>query len=462
MVRRLRLAFEEAVVFQEEYERNIVNGGAFIHTGEAFEARDLVEVEIELNFCGETVALDAEIVHVASAEQAGSQAAAGVAVQFVEPAQALRDRLQRFVEEGGGTEEDLAVPGTDGDLAELDRRSLFGDDDISGADFEGLLEDRHAGGDSEAALLDPSEVDLSPGEETQARTLVADRRKAPRVQARVPARVDAKTISLEGRTRDLSEVGALISADASDLPVGKAVSLELAHPISGDRLEVEGTVSRHVETDGTVAAVGIEFGRDVDDDQVATFVAEVNQAEKELKRTGIHGAIEELGMETLVRMFGMNARRGTLTLISGVEDGSVGFDGGMLCDAQQGELRGIKALSRLLSWERGSFEFHARLDPAQGESKPMPLEDAVAQAAHQRDDAIQAKDTGVLDPAARFVIDEETLRGETGLTKSQEAVLDLVAVGFSVRRILDVIPQPDAEVVEALKSLLDAGVLRPI
>jgi Tfp pilus assembly protein PilZ len=453
MIRRLRLAFGEAVVFREEYERNIVNGGAFICTREAFEARDLVEVELELSFCGESVVLDAEIVHVASAEQVGSEAASGVAVQFLEPAPVLRDRLQRFVGGDGGTEADSVG---------LDRRSLFGSDDISGTDFDEMFEERRADGASEAAFFDPSEVDLSTSGENEAQTVVAaDRRMAPRVRTRVQARVDAKTISLEGRTRDLSEVGALISADASDLPIGKAVHLELAHPISGNRLEVEGTVSRHVETEGTVAAVGIEFGRDAGDAEVATFLEEVNQAEKELKGTGIYGAIEELGMEALVRMFGMNARRGTLTVISGVEDGSIGFDGGMLRDAQLGELRGVKALSRLLSWERGSFEFHARLDPAEGEPNAMALEDAIGQAVRQHKDVIQAKHTGILDPAARFTIDGETLLGETGLTKSQEAVLDLVAAGFSVRRILDVIPQPDAEVIEALKSLLDAEVLRP-
>jgi hypothetical protein len=483
MVRRLRRAFDEAVEFWDEFERNIINGGAVIRTGESFEPRDLVEVELELGFCGESVVLEAEIVHVTGAEQAGSESGAAVAVQFLEPAQALRDRLQRFVPEDEGTgpdkpgladpgsvdlgaDEGLAEPdpidsGTNEDLADLDRRDLFGEDDISGADFEDLFEDGRVEGADEADFSARSVADTAVGVDTEAQTVVAERRRAPRVQARVQARVDAKTISLEGRTRDLSEAGVLVSADASDLPIGKAVNLELAHPVSGDRLEVDGTVSRHVETEGTVAAVGIEFGRDAADSGVATFVNEVSQAEQELKRAGIYGVIEELGMQTLVHMFGMNAKRGTLTLVSGVEDGSVGFESGTLREARQGELRGVKALARLLSWERGSFEFHARLDPVEGEPDAMPLEDALAQAARQHEDAIQATHAGTLGPATRFTIDGEALRGELGLTKSQEAVLDLVAVGFTVRRILDVIPQPDAEVVEALQSLLDAEILRP-
>jgi hypothetical protein len=274
--------------------------------------------------------------------------------------------------------------------------------------------------------------------------------------------VDAKGVSLEGRTRDLSQAGALISADASDLPIGKAVKLELVHPATGEQLEVEGTVSRHVETEGTVAAVGIEFGPETAGDGVAAFLEDVKQTERDRRRTGIYGAIGELGMAALVRMFGINARRGTLTVISGVEEGSIGFEDGSLRQVQLGEVRGVKALSRFLSWERGSFEFHAQLDPADGEPLAIAVEEAIQQATLQREDLIRAEGTGMLDPASCFTVDREALCGESGLTKAEEAVLDLVAARFSVRRILDVIPQPDVEVMEALKSLLDRKIIRPV
>jgi Tfp pilus assembly protein PilZ len=454
MSRRLRVTFKEAAVFREEYERNIFNGGAFIRTAEEFQPRDLVEVELELGFCGESVVVDAEIVQSVRAEQAGSEAADGVAVQFLEPASVLRERLERFVEESVAPEAESAEPA---------KRAVLGEEDLSGVDAEDLPAEKHVSGPSEAPCLDPSEVDLLPsGEMEDPPAAAMDRRKAPRVRTRVQARVDARSMSLEGRTRDLSETGVLISADASGLPVGKAVKLELAHPLSGEPLEVEGAVSRHVETEGTVAAVGIEFGQAAASDELAAFLEDVNQAEKELKGTGIYGAIEELGMVALVRMLGMSASQGTLTIISGVEDGSIDFENGMLRCARLGELRGVKALSRFLSWEKGSFEFHARLGPADDEPDAIALEDAIQEAIRQREDLIQAELTGVLDPASCFTIDAEMLRGESGLSKTQEAVLDLVAASFSVRRILDVIPQPDAEVIEALNSLLDGEIIRPV
>jgi Tfp pilus assembly protein PilZ len=431
MSRRLVVSFEEAAIFREEYERNIVNGGVFIHTAEEFDARDVVEIELELGFRGESVVLEAEVVHCLGAEQAGSPAAAGVAVQFLEPASVLRDSLQRFVEE------------------------------------DPVVEERPASGPSEAPGpdlfdLEPSEVDLPQADEQKdLRDAPVERRKAARVRTRVPARVDARSLSLEGRTRNLSEGGVLISADASGVPIGKVVTLELSNPVSGERIEIEGTVSRHVETEGTVAAVAIEFGEAAAGEELGAFLEDVSQAESALGRTGIYGAIEVLGMAALVRMLGTSAERGTLTLISGVEDGSIEFENGMLRQARLSELRGVKALSRFLTWNKGTFEFHAHLGPVEGELAAIDLEDAIQEAIRQHEDLIRAELTSMLDPAARFTIDGEALRAESSLTKIQEAVLDLVAASFSVRRILDVIPQPDAEVIDALKNLLDAEIIRP-
>ncbi len=459
MVHRLRIAFAEAAVFRKEYERNIVKGGAFIRTAEEFQPRDLVEVELEFGFCGESVVLEAEIVHCVRAEEAGSESEEGVAVQFLESASVLREHLERFIEKSEVAEAEPA----EAESADPAGRALFSEEDISGLNLEGMFEESGVPEESEEPLFNTLEADFSQIDESEVPLAPAgDRRKAPRVQTRVHARVDAKSMSLKGRTRDMSESGVLISADASGLPIGKAVKLELLHPVSGERLEVEGEISRYVETEGTVAAVGIEFGGEAAEGEVASFLEDVSQVERELKRTGIYGAIEVLGIAALVRMFGTTTTQGTLTLVSGVEDGSIGFENGMLRYVQMGELRGAKALSRFLSWEQGTFEFHAHLDPAEDEAAPLVLEDAMQEAIRQREELIQVGLSCSLAPAACFKIDGKMLLGESGLTKMEEAVLDLVAAGFSVRRILDVIPEPDAEAIEAVKSLLDGEIIRAV
>jgi hypothetical protein len=358
--------------------------------------------------------------------------------------------------------------------AEPTDTGLLSQEDISGLNLEGMFDDSSvseqsavpeedcAPEESEEALFETVEVEFSQAGESEVPLApAADRRKARRVHTRVQARVDAKSLSLEGRTRDISESGVLISADASGLPIGKAVNLELVHPVSGERLEVEGEISRHVETEGTVAAVGIEFGGKGVEGRVAAFLEDVSQVERELKRTGIYGAIEVLGIAALVRMFGATAERGTLMLVSGVEEGSIGFENGMLRYVQMGELRGAKALSRFLAWEQGTFEFHAHLDPVDGEEDPIVLEEAIQEAIRQREELSEVGLTCRFEPTDRFRIDGKALLGESGLTKIEEAVLDLVAAGFSFRRILDVLPEPDAEVLKAVKHLLDGEIIRP-
>ncbi len=48
--RRLHLAFDDPMAFQQEYARNLERGGAFVATTEAFELREVVEVLLEADF----------------------------------------------------------------------------------------------------------------------------------------------------------------------------------------------------------------------------------------------------------------------------------------------------------------------------------------------------------------------------------------------------------------------------
>jgi Tfp pilus assembly protein PilZ len=290
---------------------------------------------------------------------------------------------------------------------------------------------------------------------------VGDRRKAARSVARVPARLASSRVRLEGRTRDLSETGALISADASELPLGKQVELELQHPESGERLTVRGRVARHVETEGTVAAVGLQFEEpDERKSELRNFVAEVKRAESERARSGIAGSIEELGMPNLIQMLGRSSPSGTLSATSGTEEAVLAFEAGDLRYVRLGATRGLKALGRILQWEAGTFEFHAHVDPLDVEDEPMRLEAALLEATRRLDEATR---TGAprLEPKTRFRIDRDLLSAAAGLEKLEEAVLDLAAAGFTVRRILDVIPVDDVQVSEALVALIERGVLVP-
>jgi hypothetical protein len=216
-----------------------------------------------------------------------------------------------------------------------------------------------------------------------------------------------------------------------------------------------------VEADGTVAAVGIEFDRDGSGaEEIADFVRAAKQVEAERIVSGISGTIEELGMANLIQMLGQSSERGTLTAMRGSEEAVVAFERGRLRYVRLGGLRAGKALARLLSWEDGSFTFHSQVDPLDEEDEPRPLDAAILDAVRLLDEANRAS-APPLGPATTFRLDRDALAAGGGLTKTEEAVVDLAGAGFTLRRILDVIPESDAEIREALRSLEERGVLEP-
>lgn len=405
MTRRLRIGFETPDEFRREFDRNLAKGGAFVAGVAGLELREVVEIEVVLAFSGLRRTFEAEVVHVAEG--------AGVALQFLRPASEIRATF-------GG-----AQTGAD-ELLELD--------------------------------AEPSPAEPAP-ERTQIGRI--ERRRHARARVRLPALLDGPNARVEGVTRDLSESGALISADASALPPGKTVRLQLRHPETGAALEVSGRVARHLETPGTVAAVSVEFEVPAERrSDLAALVQAADKVHQQRVAAGISGRIEELGMPNLIQMLGRSSAQGTLAVSSGTEEGVLAFEAENLRYARLGATRGLKALMRMLRWSEGSFEFHAQVDALSEEDEPLRLEVALLEAMRRIDEA-ERSGSGPLDPTACFQVDRAVLASIGGLAKVEEAVVDLATAGFTVRRILDVVPEDDAKVSEALIALIEQGVLRP-
>jgi hypothetical protein len=177
---------------------------------------------------------------------------------------------------------------------------------------------------------------------------------------------------------------------------------------------------------------------------------------------GISGPIEELGPLSLLQMFGSTATQGTLVLTNGDDEGVIGFESQLLRDVRLGASTGMKALVRLLSWQNGSFEFFTRLEHDDISEPPLPLEAALFDAVRQIDEAKRI-DRSRLPGGATVVVDDaadEPQLGQPSYCKIESAVLDLSRAGFTIQRIIDVIPEPDLDILRALESLADRGVIR--
>jgi Tfp pilus assembly protein PilZ len=391
----LQVTFSSAEEFQREHAANLVNGGVFIETAEAAELRETVTVELRLAGCSDIVRLDAEIVHIVPAEMAGAGAKPGVAVQFCSTQTALRAAFEPFIQAAGVPEQAPADPG---------------------------------------------------------------RRRAPRCPAQVPIRLELADRALVGHTRDISQVGVLISVRGDDLPVGTRLVLTIEHPNSHESMTVNATVTRQVANKNGVMALGIEFDPAPEQrEDLRSFVGDLQSTEHTRRLGGIQGSIEELGIQNLIQMLGNMAPSGTITARHGDEEAVVGIEGGMLQYVRLGTVSGPKALSRLMGWVEGTFEFHARLEPVESPDEPQPLDAAVPQATQKLDELVSIDlDALPMDARVRFKSEPAGPGGES-TSKLEQSVLDLARSEHTVGRIVDAIPEFDVDVLRALSFLADLG-----
>jgi hypothetical protein len=284
------------------------------------------------------------------------------------------------------------------------------------------------------------------------------RRKAPRVPAQVPIRIKASDVSLCGHTRDISLCGVLVSVPGDSMPVGTRVQLTIDHPANGESLGVEATVTRQVESKGGVVALAIEFDPPPErQDEVRCFIADVQSAEHSRRLGGMRGSLTEIGPQNLLQMLSKMAPCGTLTVRHENEEAVIGFEDQMLCYAQLGPIGGMKALTRVLGWEEGSFEFHARLESMMSEYPPMLLDAALLEATRSLDE-LRALDLSVLPPDATVRFQSAPVGpGGAEASKVEDAVLDLARGEFTIQRIVDMIPEPDVEILRALTFFADLG-----
>ena len=165
------------------------------------------------------------------------------------------------------------------------------------------------------------------------------------------------------------------------------VRVVMRHPASDEELSIEGTVARIAASGGRVAALAVQFDPDAARrDAVARFIVSLQEVEHTRRLGAISGPIAELGPQSIVQMFATTARRGTIFLRNGEEEGMICFDGGLLRVARIGPVTGLKALVRMLCWDDGSFEFQTGLEEAGTGEAPLPLEAALFEAVRHIDE----------------------------------------------------------------------------
>ena len=485
--RRFTLRFETREAFEEQYVQNLVKGGAFVPTDAVLTLREIIQVDLDLVFSGQLLPLAAEVVHCVTADVAPAGVEPGVAVQFLDEAKALREQLEAAAGASSPVPESISSdPPTYGidEEPELAPAAVEAPPPPSAAESPAAPQDPQ---EFDASLFDTDALDLSgSGEDFSNLDALGnpddvgdpvfsssgpppehDRtftERADRESVRVPVVVRSPTgTSLRGRSRNLSESGVLVSIDGEELVEGRAVTVSLIHPRTGEALNVRGKIARRIEGNGVICAAAIALiPKPEERDDLHDFVEEIHEIERTYRQRGIRGHLQELGAVSLIHMFSALAPRGTLTVSSGVEEGTIAFEGSHLVLAEVGSVDGVKALARILSWRQGRFEFRAQMDAVTAERPRVPLERMMESALAIVEEEGQLAGP-VLSPDQRFLVNHHKLGDlEAPLTKSEESVLELAAADFTLRRIMDVIPDNDAQVRAAILSLVQRGLLSPV
>jgi len=402
MFRRLRVEFASLEEFQREYQRNVANGGIFASTDETFEMREVIEVELALTFCDKVVPLQCEVVGRVSPSAGGVSQRAGIAVQFLEPIDELRTLFSEWI------------------------------------------------GIAPSARPEPGRA---PWLERPGPT-----RRHERATVFASVAIMSTAGIQTGETRNLSRSGSLISLHQNPPPrVGEAISVELRHPSTDAVKRIPGRVVRssmHLR-DRPSLAVAFEVPTP-QEEEIAKFIGEICHMHGSTSADAITGPIHILGLPSLVQMFSSSAEGGTLTVFSAEKSGRIVFASGGLQHARVGAVIGVKALSRILGWTQGRFEFMPVLPPDTHDDEPMPMYGAVLEAV-QFVDELQRLDIRALPDMARLKRTSEPVPED--LPKLTREVLALCDVVGSVSEIIDLGPGFDAQIYAALLELLAGGLL---
>jgi DNA-binding response OmpR family regulator len=182
------------------------------------------------------------------------------------------------------------------------------------------------------------------------------------------------------------------------------------------------------------------------------------EAARELKGDAreIEGGLAQLPLADLMQILSMNRRTGRLTLAHAQERGEVMLSNGRPVNARSGDVEGEKALFRLLAWKEGQFAFIPGPAPARSRID-RSMEDALLEGARQTDERSRLLKS-LPPPRGRVSM----AAGATPPVEPHPVTAEVLALLKTPRRvteILDLADAPDLELMAALATLLEKGVI---
>ena len=175
----------------------------------------------------------------------------------------------------------------------------------------------------------------------------------------------------------------------------------------------------------------------------------------------ISGSVKHLSLADLLQILALNSKDGVVELREGEREGRIVFENGSLVHAECGAVRGEKALYRMLGWSTATFRLVSRRGEAPERTVLVPTSSVLMDGLVSLDEWNRWRP--ILPPVEYRVDvdpDVESRPHAEDATRAEMDVMRRAKGGMSVGEILDESPLPDAELAEALCTLLTREVIR--
>ena len=173
------------------------------------------------------------------------------------------------------------------------------------------------------------------------------------------------------------------------------------------------------------------------------------------------GSVEHLAISDLLQILSLNGKDGTVALVQGGVEGRIEFVGGQIVHAVAGTARGPKALFRMLGWTGATFRVLPRAGAPEARTIAASTANVLMDGLVSLDEWARWKESLPAE-GARLTLTAEArdkLHGHN-VTPAEFDLLARAKAGVTVARALEESPHPDAEIAEAIATLIARAILQ--
>jgi len=203
-----------------------------------------------------------------------------------------------------------------------------------------------------------------------------------------------------------------------------------------------------------------------DVEELHARVERILQRQAEIDRAAVDdgtlltGSVRHMPLSDLLQILSLNGKDGSIVLRQGGDAGAIHLASGLIVHATCGQISGVKALFRMLGWSGATFRVLPAGEGGEERSVDQPTTSVLMDGLVSLDEwnrwHTMLPGGGTILELAPDALERI---GERRLAPAEEVVLERARGGVAVDELLETSTLPDADLAEAVCTLLGSGVL---